>query len=346
MHRSTRSERAELAEALRQEGHAWSSIADALRVRWPELSPRAALRVARGWSQKDAASAWSLLWPENAKEGKDFSLWENWPQAGRAPSLDVLIRLARLYEVSIADLVSDVADYRHLDRFATADGHPSPSIDQIRGFRSIYDIGIADHPKAAFFGPGPVTVAIPLRGVPDRRLPVITYEDALASQRLRRLLDGMMVESGELHIPPHGVWEPPVGDVVAICGPKTSPIIAQALTADPFLAFEPDGDRWVIRRRDVPAQIFRSPIDASDPTVDPSADVAYVGRVTVHDRTALVIAGIHALGSVGAVDYLARNLADLHEQVGKRRFSMVIHSDHAGASVLDTEVVCGPLIHP
>lgn len=59
----------------------------------------------------------------------------------------------------------------------------------------------------------------------------------------------------------------------------------------------------------------------------------------------LVVAGVHALGSVGAVDYLADHLAELYREVGQRRFSMVIASTHEGEQVEESEAVCGPLLH-
>lgn len=329
--------------ALRDEGRTWTEIADVLRFRWPELTPRAAVRLARGWSQRDAAEEWNRLWPdESLKAARDFSCWERWPVRGRRPSLTTLDRMAQIYECNVSYLLSDVADYRHLDKFVTG---PLSQPGRSEGTpRVLPDDELSEQAGHLVFGPGPVTVAIPLREAPNRALPVISSEDALAAHRVRRLLDSLSIETGEFRIPPHGIWEPPLGDLVAICGPKCSPVVEAALAADPFLAFEPDGDseRWIIRRRGTPSETFGSPMDA-DST---SSDVAYLGRLTLGDRAALVIAGIHALGSVGAVDYLTRNLGELRDQVGRRRFSMVIHSDHAGEAVTASEPLCPPLIHP
>jgi hypothetical protein len=77
---------------------------------------RAASRMAHDWSQRDAAEQWNRRWPADSKTFKNFSYWELWPgSTGHAPSLDVLARLAELYECSVADLVSDCADFRDLD---------------------------------------------------------------------------------------------------------------------------------------------------------------------------------------------------------------------------------------
>jgi transcriptional regulator with XRE-family HTH domain len=77
---------------------------------------RAALRMAHDWSQRDVANRWNERWPDEPKTFKNFSYWENWPsKTGHAPSLEVLSRLAELYECNVADLLSDCADFHHRD---------------------------------------------------------------------------------------------------------------------------------------------------------------------------------------------------------------------------------------
>lgn len=52
----------------------------------------------------------------DTKTFKNFSYWELWPaDTGHAPSLDVLGRLAALYECRVADLLSDGPDFRPAD---------------------------------------------------------------------------------------------------------------------------------------------------------------------------------------------------------------------------------------
>lgn len=201
----------------------------------------------------------------------------------------------------------------------------------------------APPPERVFFGVGPVRVAVPLREVPGRALPMISSEDARAAERLTRLLLDLAFQVEQCRIPPDGRWEPS-GDVVAICGPKSSPVTAQAIESDPFLSFAPDdGDvqRWVIRERDRSRE-HRSPMDEAPSSW---ADVAYVGRVVYDDRPLLVIAGVHALGSVGAVHYLTHHLRELFEQVGTHRFSMVVGSEHDGETVTRSDLVYPPRVH-
>jgi hypothetical protein len=122
----TRYEQRQLATTLRASGRTWVDIATTLRAKWPELNARAAMRVAHGWNQSDAAKAWNELWPDRPKSDKDVGLWEI-----RRPGFATLDRLARLYECSVADLVADIGDYRHLDtagrRPATISVHSTAS---------------------------------------------------------------------------------------------------------------------------------------------------------------------------------------------------------------------------
>jgi hypothetical protein len=51
--------------------------------------------------------------PEAGAPSRASPSWLTWPaETGYAPSLDVLATLAELYECSIADLLSDSADFR------------------------------------------------------------------------------------------------------------------------------------------------------------------------------------------------------------------------------------------
>jgi hypothetical protein len=189
--------------------------------------------------------------------------------------------------------------------------------------------------QRALFGVGPVTVALPLRPGSERSLPVVASEDALAYERLSTLLRDLLLTVEQLRIPVGGEWTPH-GDAVAICGPKSSPVSAAALARDPLLDFreEPDG-RWVIADR-IDGTRYLSPLD--DGHAD--RDVAYLGRLPVPGGSMLLIAGVHALGSVGAVDYLAGHAAELYRQIGDGLFSMVTASRHDGERVLESEALC------
>lgn len=113
--RSLRQQQRDLASQMRERQCTWVQIAHDFRDRFG-VNMRVALRVARDWSQRDAADRWNQRWPADPKTFKNFSYWELWPgRTGHAPSLEVLGRLAELYECRVADLVDDCADFRASD---------------------------------------------------------------------------------------------------------------------------------------------------------------------------------------------------------------------------------------
>jgi transcriptional regulator with XRE-family HTH domain len=87
----------------------------------------AALRLAHGWTQRQAADEWNERWPREPREYKQFSDWEN----GRfVPSLDTMGRLAQIYQCDLIDVLADRPGYRSLDehsRVPLPDDNPTPA---------------------------------------------------------------------------------------------------------------------------------------------------------------------------------------------------------------------------
>ncbi|GAA2038975.1 hypothetical protein GCM10009839_45890 [Catenulispora yoronensis] len=146
--RSLKQIQAQLADQMRATDHSWAEIGREFQRRF-HVNARVALRQARGWTQPEAADRWTRRWPEDPKTFKNFSYWEAWPSStGYAPSLEVLDRMAQLYECSVADLLSDSNDYG-------AQRHPAFS--QVRESGS--GPGPLAPPPRASAGSAPLTAA-------------------------------------------------------------------------------------------------------------------------------------------------------------------------------------------
>jgi hypothetical protein len=177
-----------------------------------------------------------------------------------------------------------------------------------------------------FFGAATVTIATPLRAS-DQRRPLVAQEDVEAALTLARFLNAADISTETAHVSTAGEIDLSPRAFVAICGPASSPTIAELIGRDPAFDYTvDDSGRWRIAER-ATGQVFASPLD-DDP--DAGRDFAYLARLPrpAGELPMLVVAGIHAIGSLGAVAYLTttQNLHELHSAVGIRPFSMVIES--------------------
>jgi hypothetical protein len=150
-----RAEQRRLAGQLRAEGLTWVDIARELRGRY-SVNPRAALRLAHRWSQNDAARHWNTRFPDDPKTFKSFSYWEQWPGAsGHAPAVEVLHRLAALYECGIGHLLEDWSSHeRDDDNY----GRPPGGLDVLVGDGMVREPRGPHDPAAEDSGQEPAAV--------------------------------------------------------------------------------------------------------------------------------------------------------------------------------------------
>jgi hypothetical protein len=232
--------------------------------------------------------------------------------------------LARLRKAAIDEARDRGMNYTEV---AEAFGLTKARITQIRSS--------APPAERAFFGVGPVTIALPVRvGVAERIRPVIAVEDAMTVDHLEALLVRLAftVERAQIHDDEH---ELPGSDAVIVCGPKSAPVARMLMDDDPHLGMiEKDGRWWIIDCRT--DEHYGSPMDEPKPV---DADLAYLARHVRDGRTVVHVAGLHSTGSLGAAHYLADHVAELYRTMGDKPFSMVVRCDLAGQDISSTEVV-------
>ena len=141
-----------------------------------------------------------------------------------------------------------------------------------------------------------------------------------AYERLCELARTLGLDAQYEVIPPPGMVDLNRDNLVVICGPRLSPIIAQVLASDPNLGFAQDDQGWFLVDH-ATGTTYRSPRDDGEP-----ADYAYLGRLPRIDGrgTFLYFAGIHAPGNGGAMHYLEGHLEELYGEVRTGRFSAII----------------------
>jgi hypothetical protein len=107
-------------------------------------------------------------------------------------------------------------------------------------------------------------------GKPDPG-PVVSQEGFQAYERLRELARSLGLEAQYEVIAPPGLINLNRDNLVVICGPRLSPVIAQVLAADPNLSFQHDDHGWYLLDHTT-GTAHRSPMDNGEPS-----DYAYLG---------------------------------------------------------------------
>jgi hypothetical protein len=189
-------------------------------------------------------------------------------------------------------------------------------------------------PERLFWGDDDVTVAIGGKLEAGKTQPgrVVALEDFGTFTELSKLLNTLQLDATHEVIPASGMVQLNRPNLVVICGPRLSPLLAQVIESDPCLAFAEDKHGWHIVDRQT-GEVHRS-------LAPEHSDIAYFARLPRLDGrgTFLYMAGIHAPGPAGAVHYLANELGALYREVGVRRFSTLIesHFDPATRSVVSS----------
>ncbi|MFC3892101.1 helix-turn-helix domain-containing protein [Lentzea rhizosphaerae] len=239
------------------------------------------------------------------------------------------VELARLRKAAIEE-ARRAGDMSYTE-IAAALGITKGRVTQIRGS--------APGPERAFFGVGPIELALPGRLIRERGDVVIASEDDAAGSHLSATLEKLAFAISErVVIDPREEWEPK-GDAVVVCGPASAHIGHKLMAEDPALKMTlGDNVQWYIVDQ-VTGERFLSPMDQEHPV---RADHAYISRRKLDNRIVIHIAGLHALGSVGAAHYLTRSLVDLFADLGDTQYSLAVTTTFDGMEPVACEVLVPP----
>lgn len=179
---------------------------------------------------------------------------------------------------------------------------------------------IGPHPARALLGLGSLAIAVGGKPEGPRRNPstVISAEAMAARELIADTARGYGLDVTHEIVDPPGMVDLNRPNLVVIGSPRLLPFVAQVLAADTHLGFGSGKQGWYLTEGET---IYRSPSDSGE-----SADYAYIGRLPRPDSkgTFLYLAGIHAMGTLGAATYLCSHAEELYEQVKNRRWSVLI----------------------
>lgn len=177
-------------------------------------------------------------------------------------------------------------------------------------------------PERALLGTGALTVAVGGKHEAQKVNPsAVISQEALAAYRLiAEAAAGYDLQAEYELVPPPGMVRLNRPNLVVLSSPRLLPLVGQVLEADTNLGFSVGAQGWYLTEQ-LTGKVYRSPSDRNEPV-----DYAYVGRLPRPDGrgTFLYLAGIHAMGTLGAAHYLTCNIEDIYQDVKNRRWSALI----------------------
>lgn len=199
----------------------------------------------------------------------------------------------------------------------------------------------APRAERAFFGVGPVHIGVPLRlGTDDRMRTYIDASDQQAQDQADALVSALALTPIKYPIRPEAT-EPPSGDAVVICGPKSAPVGANLLSRDDSLSINKIDGLWRIVDQNTGKATIAPRND--DPPLP--ADLGYLARHKTSDGVVVHVAGISAIGSSGVLHYLTTHLGDLWSSLGDVEFSMVVRCEYVDdITITDSAAFIGPYV--
>ncbi len=182
-------------------------------------------------------------------------------------------------------------------------------------------------PEGAFLGVGGIVIATPLKQEARNARPVVAVEDFTAAQRMADLARTMQLDVDFEQVPLGGDIDLDRPNLIVICGPRLSEVVAGVLSQDPFIQFErADDGPWTLHDRST-GERYRSGSDSTPPR---PWDAAYLGRLPRPNGQGLVMVftGIHPPGTLGVVHLITTEINSLYDQVGAGPFSTIVGVDY------------------
>ncbi len=206
-----------------------------------------------------------------------------------------------------------------------ADGYSQGELAKLLGMtRGRVGQLLSSGPKVerALLGSGTLTVAVGGKWEAQKVNPsAVISQEALAAYKLIADAAASYGLTAEYEVvPPPGMVRLNRPNLIVLSSPRLLPLVGQVLEADTNLGFSSGGQGWYLTEQ-ATGQVYRSPSDSGEP-----ADYGYIGRLPRPDGRGsfLYLAGIHAMGTLGAAHHLTNNVDELYQEVKNRRWSALI----------------------
>lgn len=212
-------------------------------------------------------------------------------------------------------------------------------------------------PERALLVPKPrsgalLTIAVVEKKDSERSRPSVLVTTQAAVTKLERVARDMGLETEVNTVSKAASYVDLNRDNLAVLvGPRISPLVAQAITADPVIKWRPigDTDNWLLvdTREGVE---YWSDFDEKEPATDePRTCYAHIGRIRRPDGEGgfLYLGGAHGPGTAGAVDYFIRNVGKIWEKAHRNLWSAVVKTTATarGEEILSAELVTDIYVH-
>jgi hypothetical protein len=196
-----------------------------------------------------------------------------------------------------------------------------------------------------------LTIAVVQKKDPDSGQPVLGSTTRRALDTLKDAAQELGISTKEEEIGPPGVIDLNRSSLAVMMGPRTSALVAMALSADPVIQWQRDArGRWYVTDARTGTEYHSDYDDGWQAgPAGQRACFAHVGRVRRPDGrgTFLYLGGAHSPGTAGAVSYFTQQMPWLWEQVRRAAaWSAVVRTvTDAGGNLISAELATPVYTH-